>query len=126
MLSKNKHFFSPLFFGIIALFLGIDCVSAQPIEGKTAIKAARDPFLPLVTEDGRLLEWEGSSSDSNNTWTLEGIIFDPQGDSYAVINNDVVKAGDVIDDYQVSQIQPDKVILKRDDQSVEIELRKED
>ncbi len=108
------------------MFLGSVCSSAQSAVEKPVAKSGRDPFLPLVTEDGRLLEWKGSGSDSDNTFTLEGIIYDPQGASYAVINNEVVKPADVIEDYQVLEIQPDKVILKRDDQTIEIELRKED
>ena len=126
MFSKNKHFFLPVFFGIIIMVLGIDYAFAQTAKEKPAVKATRDPFLPLVTNDGRLLEWKGVSSDSNNIFTLEGIIYDPQGAAYAIINDEAVKTLDVIEDYQVGEIQPDKVILKRDGKSIEIELRKED
>lgn len=87
-------------------------------------KDLRNPFVPLVTPDGRLLQLEKTQKKSE--LSLEGIIYDEQRLSYALINGLVVKVGDFIGDYQILKIQKDRVILIRDGQTQEIGLKKEE
>lgn len=85
-------------------------------------KGKRDPFIPLVTPDGRLLKLEEKEGIAG--LLLEGIIYDDGGLSYAIINGEVVKAGDTINAYQVREIGKDKVFFIKDGQPVELELKK--
>lgn len=87
-------------------------------------KKRRDPFIPLVTADGRIIKLE-SESDKEEV-RLEGIIYESQGLSYAVLNGTVAKIGDVIEGYKVVKIEPSKVILSKSGKNIEIELKKEE
>jgi hypothetical protein len=85
-------------------------------------KGKRNPFIPLVTADGRLLKLE--KEEGQVGLLLEGIIYDKHGLSYAIVNGEVVKIGDIISDYRVLKIEKNKVIFIKDGQPVEIELKK--
>jgi hypothetical protein len=84
----------------------------------------RDPFIPLVTAEGRLLKLETKSSSSSSL-NLEGIIYDSNDLSYAIVNGEVIKVGDEVSGYDVLKIEKNKVILIKDSQPIEIELKEE-
>ena len=87
-------------------------------------KNARDPLWPLVSEDGRLLTYNGEFllTDLN----LEGIMYSPKEVSVAIINGKMFKVNDKMGDYIIDQIQPDKVVLKKMNQIYELKLKKGD
>lgn len=87
-------------------------------------KGKRDPFMPLVTSQGYIvnIEEELLVADMN----LEGIIYDAGGRSMAVINGKVVKAGGNIGRYTIKEIEKDRVVLTRDEEESILELLKED
>ena len=87
-------------------------------------KGRRDPFIPLVTPDGRLLKLEQEEGVSG--LLLEGIIYDKNGASYAIVNGEVVRIGDEVGDYQVLKIEEKKVVFIKEGQTVELELKKEE
>jgi hypothetical protein len=87
-------------------------------------KAKRDPFIPLVTSDGRLLKLE--QEEGVKGLLLEGIIYDKFGLSCAIVNGEVVKIGDWAGDYQVLKIEKNKIIFIKDGQMTELELKKEE
>ena len=76
---------------------------------ESAIKEgwARDPFFP------------GSSSvaaDSNLAGlALDGILWGSDN-PYAIINNDIVTVGDIVDDAMILEINEDNVIVEQDDE----------
>lgn len=86
-------------------------------------KNKRDPFIPLVTSDGRLLKLE---QEETPELSLEGIIYDKSGLSYAIINGEVRKIGDIVNGYQVLKIEENKVILIKEGQLSEVELNKKE
>ena len=86
-------------------------------------KGKRDPFLSLVSPEGYLINIEPFSESSEIS--IEGIIYDPQGTSLAIINGEVLKAGDTIGRFEVIKIGKGKVILLKDSERFEIELREE-
>ncbi|MCM8795180.1 MAG: hypothetical protein NC928_00595 [Candidatus Omnitrophica bacterium] len=86
-------------------------------------KGKRDPFIPLVTPDGRLLKLE--QEEGAKGLLLEGVIYDEHGVSYALVNGEVVKVGDKVDDYQVLKIENNKVIFIKEAELTEVELKKE-
>jgi hypothetical protein len=87
----------------------------------------RNPFIPLVTPEGRLLkldkQWDQSAPGG---LAIEGIIYDQHGRSFAIVNSGVVGIGDMVGDFQVLKIMKNKVIFIRDGEPLEIELNKED
>ena len=86
-------------------------------------KGKRDPFIPLVTPDGRLLKLEKEETASG--LLLEGIIYDEHGLSYCLVNGEVVRVSDKIGDYQVLKIEKNKVIFIKSGQTLEVELKEE-
>ncbi len=84
----------------------------------------RNPFVPLVTSDGKLLKLEPEESSDTQGLLLEGIIYDKSGMSYAIVNRTVVKVGDMVGDTQVLKINKDKVIFIKEGLTLEVELRK--
>ena len=58
--------------------------------------------------------------------TIEGIIYDKQGRSFAIVNAEVVGIGDSVGDYQVLKIFENKVVFIKDGEPLEVELTKEE
>lgn len=111
----------------ICLFFCLAFATAAFCEGSFKYDAGskRDPFIPLVMPDGRVLKLDTEES-SNTSLALEGIIYDKQGVSYAVVNGNVVKIGDMVGDYQVLKIEERKVVFIKEGQPFEVELKKEE
>jgi hypothetical protein len=85
-------------------------------------KGKRDPFISLVTPEGALL----LEKEENITGILlEGIIYDKDGLSYAIVNGEIVKAGDEIGNYQILKIEKNKVFFIQEGQISEVELKEE-
>lgn len=70
-----------------------------------------DPFVPLV-RNGQLVPCRPQPPRA--TLTLQGIVWDPAGESVALIDDREVKVGDRVDDYQVVEIRHDAVVLVRE------------
>lgn len=66
----------------------------------------RDPFVAPSEKEYQIGELE-----------LKGISFDEEKGGYAFINNDIVKKGDAVGDYEVVDIEKDRVLLKKGNQS---------
>ena len=90
-------------------------------------KGKRNPFIPLVSPEGRLLKLDKAEDDSasgSGGVSLEGIIYDKHGRSFAIVNATVVGIGDIVGDYRVLKIQENRVILIKDGQPLEVSLIK--
>ena len=70
----------------------------------------RDPFVSLVRE-GRLVGTAQGVRVDSTTPTLYGILWDPQGDSIALLNEAEVKVGETVAGFRVKAIQRDAVVL---------------
>lgn len=66
----------------------------------------RDPFSAPSEKEYQIGELQ-----------LKGISFDKGKGGFAYINNDIVKKGDVIGNYEVIDIEKDRVLLKKGNQS---------
>lgn len=86
-------------------------------------KGKRDPFIPLVTSEGNIVEIEPEEEIPGIN--LEGIIYDPNGESYAIVNKMVVKTQDTIGDYKVFKIESERILLLKDKEIIELRLKKE-
>jgi hypothetical protein len=76
----------------------------------------------LITPAGYLVNLE---PDTNASLNLEGIMFDPKGDSIAILNGELVRVGESIGDAVLATIEPTKVTVIQNNQKIEIELRRE-
>jgi hypothetical protein len=119
---KNKIFY--LLSLSILLISGIGLAVEDAAIYKYNSQGRRDPFIPIVTTDGRLIKVKPEGGVTG--LALEGIILDENGVSYAMINGDVVKIGDDINGFEVLKIEDNKVILIKDGEPLEIELNKEE
>ena len=70
----------------------------------------RDPFIPLVTKDGKLTVAYGTLNSINDV-ILEGILYDAAGKSVVIMNDMVLKEGAKIGSIEVKKIEKNYVIL---------------
>lgn len=141
MLLKNKYF---LIIGFFVILCGIPTAHAQAKaasnskpevnarsrgeKGRVFVYDAqdrRDPFVALVSHDGRILE-PLKPKQSSGGLEIEGIIYDPKGASYVVINSEIYKAGDTYGEYRILKIQPRKIVFLKSGQEFEVEFKKEE
>lgn len=87
-------------------------------------KGKRNPFIPLVTPEGRLLKLD--KDEVRGDLAVEGIIYDGLGRSYAIVNGQVVGIGDEVAGYSVLKIEKEKVVFIKDGQIINIEIRREE
>ncbi|MCX5695131.1 MAG: hypothetical protein NTW18_00495 [Candidatus Omnitrophica bacterium] len=88
-------------------------------------KGKRNPFIPLVGKDGRLMKLDKEEDKEKSGLLVDGIIYDKQGISYALVSGKVVGIGDYAGEYRVLKIENDKVVFLKDDQIKEVSINKE-
>ena len=115
-MSKNKIFFSCILFAFCATAFAQEVFVYDP-------KGKRNPFIPLVTPEGRLVKLD--KEEAAGPLRIEGIIYDKHGRSFAVVNGFVVAIGDVVGDYQILKIEDNKVIFIKEGQVIGVDLKKE-
>ncbi|MEW6101527.1 MAG: hypothetical protein AB1481_04460 [Candidatus Omnitrophota bacterium] len=109
---------------LVFVFLGLIAFAKSSLSEENFVYSAadrRNPFIPLVTPDGRLLQMD--KGEEISSLSIEGIIYDRYGESFAVVDGSIVKIGDRIRDYQVLRIEKEKVIFVKDGQPVELSLK---
>ncbi len=87
-------------------------------------KGRRNPFIPLVTSDGRILKLDNIGEDQKGL-SLDGIAFDKNGISYALVNGEIVNIGDTVNGYTVLKIETERVTFIKDGELLQLELNKE-
>ncbi len=87
-------------------------------------KGKRNPFISLVNSEGRLVKLD--KEEASGELVIEGLIYDKNGRSYAIVNATVVGIGDSVSGYEVLKIEPDKIIFAKEGQLTEVEFKKED
>lgn len=83
---------------------------------------ARDPFWPLVSASGTIINYGQDVSVSD--MILEGIVSNGQGAYTAIINGSVVEVGDSVGQYAIKSIESQKVMLSKDNEIFELDLKK--
>lgn len=81
----------------------------------------RDPFLPLVGPEGIVNTKKFDPTDIN----IEGIIYDPRGESMVLINGEFYKQGDNVKNANIISIFEDRIILGQSDEQKTIWIREE-
>lgn len=123
-MSENKIVISLSCYLVISLILCAYCVIAFA-QGEFIYdsRGKRNPFIPLVTQEGRLVNLD--KEESAGALRIEGIIYDKHGRSFAVVNGSVVGIGDAAGEYTVLKIEEGRVIFIKDGEAIEVELKKE-
>ncbi|MBI3322656.1 MAG: hypothetical protein HYZ94_03130 [Candidatus Omnitrophica bacterium] len=108
------HKVSPLVVGLAAVGL-LAGAGILPARAEYQPKGKRDPFMPLVNQQGHRVHPPGSveADDSGlGNLVLQGIVFDPKRESYAVISGQVVRELEEIEGVRVVKIEPDAVTVE--------------
>jgi len=89
-------------------------------------KGKRDPLIPLLTPQGVLLKLDNDEETVTGKLKIEGIIYDKNGNSYAIVEGKVVRVGDFTDQgYRVLKIEDNKVVFMKDGEPLEIYLKED-
>ena len=76
-----------------------------------ADEGRRNPFVPLVTNDGILTHLSDESGDS--VLYLQGIFYDEGGESMALINDEAVRKNDLIGNSKIVEIRRNSVVYTK-------------
>ncbi len=84
-------------------------------------KGKRDPFVPAELAAKGKAEIKGRIEDIR----LEGILWDRGGDSFAIINDEILKAEDTIRGFKILKIEKEEIILSSGEDSYSIRMETE-
>jgi len=84
----------------------------------------RDPFWPLVSPGGAIINYETDLMISD--MILEGIIIGADNKNLAIINGVVVKSQDKIGLFTIKSVEKDSVVLQKEEEEFTLKLKKEE
>lgn len=87
-------------------------------------KGRRDPFIPLLGKGAEFLFIE-EAVESVAGICLTGVVYDPTGQSFATINDEVVVENDLVGGFKVKEIRDGKVVLQKDNEEFVVNLIEE-
>jgi type II secretory pathway component PulC len=99
---RNKAVFVAILFLNFVTFV-VPLLNAQGITYDSGKR--RDPLIALTAEDG------SASSASSSGLKLEGIIYDPESRSMAVLNGKTYQAGESVGEATITKILKDHVVI---------------
>ena len=99
--------------------------ATELVSSKYDGKGKRDPFTPLVTNEGRILPGAKSASENDSSViSLEGIIWDEKGNSLAIINGKLVKEKDTVFGMRILEIRKEGIKIEKQGKAITINLIK--
>lgn len=101
------------FLWIVLLGFGMICTASagraeEPVYDS---QGRRDPFAPLVSSGSHA----GSSLvgiDSVSDIDVQGIVYDPSGDSMVIVNGEMLRQGDVFGNVLIKSIRQDGIVFE--------------
>jgi hypothetical protein len=63
-----------------------------------------------------------SSGSGTSDLVLEGIIYEEKGESYAIVNAAIVRPGEVVNGWEVSSVEQNKVVITKGSELRELEI----
>ncbi len=109
---------------IINLFVAQFILSAETVFNYNS-KNRRDPFVPLVSETGVYAPGMEMNIESVADIVLEGTMVDPNGNSLAIINGQILKTGEQVGGFKIIKIEAARVIVSANDREYIINLSSE-
>jgi ribosomal protein S4E len=112
---------------LLSLFLALPAAAQD--KPKTAMPTyekgnKKNPFIPIITNDGQLLNIEEENKEVN--FVLEGIIYDKEGNSMAIINGQILGKNDTILDAKIVEVRKDSVVYVKDEEIFVLNAKKEE
>ncbi len=126
-MSPSRFF---LFMMICIVFIGNHCAAAKAQEpaGPAGFvyqdQNKRDPFWRLVTPEGTIVTYDTDLMISD--MILEGVIYDPEERSMAIINGKVMSKDQKIGLFTVKEIHQDHVLLSKGQEDFILRMKKEE
>ncbi len=117
--SRAGRFLTQVIF--IFIFCNI-ALAAETKPFKYDAKGKRDPFIPIFSGEPKsfnTLESIGAMEDL----MLEGILWDPNGNSAAIINGSILKEGEAANNVRILKITPKSVYVVINDKTYELKLQ---
>lgn len=101
---------------VLALFLAVS-LGGGAAWGEYQARGRRDPFVRLITSDGRHIHPPGFSEERGAIQgvegiTLQGIVYEAGRDSYAILNGQIVRVRDELEGIQVLAIDTEGVTVR--------------
>ena len=84
------------------------------------VRGKRDPFVPLLTINGQRIYPPGTDEGGASSFVLQGIVYEPKGVSYAIINDQIVREQDQIEGMKVLKIGPKSVVILSEGNEVQL------
>ena len=81
----------------------------------------RDPFISQATGLAA-----GGRQIGHSDLRLEGVILDQKGASYAIVNSEIVKQGDLFEGYLLKKIESNRVMFEKEGETFEVVLHQDD
>ena len=107
--------------GLMAAALGL-----PPARAEYQSKGKRDPLVPLLNSEGQRIYPPGFDEEvatGIQGLVLQGIVFDTQADSYAILNGRLVRKNDKIEGMQVVEIGPRAVTIQAGSQRQQLTIQ---
>lgn len=101
---------------VAAIVVTAALVGAAPAARAYDARRQRDPFVPLVAPDGTVRESANRPTQPvglTGPLQVQGIVYDPTGRSIAVINGEVMEAGERRETVEVVAIAPSSVTVRQ-------------
>lgn len=126
-----------LFILIISLITGVPAFSEEAEETEKTEenfienfvydrKDRRDPFFPLIRKDGRSSPDGLMGIERLDDITLEGIVWDPHGDSVAIVNGEILKENQQVYNVKVIKIESKRISIMINENEFTINLIEEE
>ena len=117
-MSLNRFLSSAIISTFLALFLsGFSLVFGNEFSYDSHGK--RDPFVSATSQNFSNTEL------THGELRLEGIVVDSKGQSYAIVNSEIVREGQVFSGFLLKKITEREVTFQKDDEIFNIPLRKD-
>ena len=113
-----------LSFFLVIMFSIVSEIEPNDIAPKYEKGAKRDPFIPIITNDGQLINIEDEEKEIH--FNLEGIIFDKEGQSMAIINGQILRKNDTILDAKIVEVRKNSVVYVKDGEIFVLNAEKEE
>ncbi len=102
--------------------------ASEETDGKSSPPGGRDPFAypaKILKEMALAKKPEGKpgaeAPAAAKVYTLSGILWTERG-GVASINQRILREGETLDEYKVTRIEPGKVVLKKTDEEIVLNL----
>ena len=111
-----------LFFFVLAL-----CAGSPAAWAGYESKGKRNPFVPLLLPDGQRItpppDEEGAGPPGLSSMVLQGVVYDPSGESTAIISGQLLRENEEWEGIRILKIEPNTVTIWKDGETHQLNVR---